>query len=108
VVRVQGGPVEGLELLWSSVEPTWSFHKLHQPQELERAGSELPRCQKGSYERDGRVRGVIKIHWESWEGLLILLGKARAKAWNQATQTLLLEATTHSTKTRGCSLGPYI
>jgi hypothetical protein len=83
VVRVQGGPVEGLELLWSSVEPSWSFHKLHQPQKLERAGPELPRCQGGSYERVGRVMGVIKAHRESWEGLLILLGRARAKAWSE-------------------------
>ena len=54
------------------------------------------------------MRGVIKAYWESWEGLLILLGEARAKAWTQATQTLLLEATTHSTKLWVCPVGPYI
>ena len=28
--------------------------------------------------------GMIKVQWESWEGLLILLGEVEAVAWTQA------------------------
>ena len=31
----------GLELLWGTVEPTKLHHKLHQPQEQERADHEM-------------------------------------------------------------------